>query len=170
MVNFGIPYGISAFGLAQRLGINRNEAAGLIDQYFNQFSGVRDYIDRTLDFAREKGYVETITGRRRYLRDINSGNGTVRSAAERNAINMPIQGTAADMIKIAMATVHKRIREEGLMTRLLLQVHDELVFEVPESEIETVRPIIVDAMSAALRLDVPIVVDTGTGHNWLEAH
>ncbi|RKX30387.1 MAG: DNA polymerase I [Verrucomicrobia bacterium] len=170
MVNFGIPYGISAFGLAQRLGINRNEAGGLIDQYFSQFSGVRDYINRTLESAREKGYVETIKGRRRTLRDINSGNGTVRSAAERNAINMPIQGTAADMIKIAMARVHQRIREKGLKTRLLLQVHDELVFEVPKSEIETVRPIIVDAMSTALQLEVPIVVDTGAGRNWLEAH
>jgi DNA polymerase-1 len=170
MVNFGIPYGISAFGLAQRLGINRNEAGVLIDQYFDQFSGVRSYIDRTLDFARKKEYVETIKGRRRYLRDINSGNGTVRAAAERNAINMPIQGTAADMIKIAMATVHQRIRDNGLKTRLLLQVHDELVFEVPEIEVETVRPIIVDAMSTALQLNVPIVVDTGIGRNWLEAH
>lgn len=170
MVNFGIPYGISAFGLAQRLGASRTEAAELIDQYFNQFGSVRDYIDQTLESAREKGYVETITGRRRYLRDINSGNGTVRGAAERNAINMPIQGTAADMIKIAMARVQRSIREAGLKTRLLLQVHDELVFEVPVGEVETVRPLIVDAMVDALELKVPIVVDTGTGHNWLEAH
>ena len=170
MVNFGIPYGISAFGLAQRLGASRTEAAELIDQYFSQFGGVRDYIERTLTFAREKGYVETITGRRRYLRDINSGNGTVRGAAERNAINMPIQGTAADMIKIAMARLRRSLGEAGLKTRLLLQVHDELVFEVPESEVETVRPLIVDAMVNALELQVPIVVDTGIGRNWLEAH
>ncbi len=170
MVNFGIPYGISAFGLAQRLGSNRSEAAELIGQYFNQFAGVRDYIDRTLENAREKGYVETVTGRRRYLRDINSGNGTVRGGAERNAINMPIQGTAADMIKIAMTRVHRDIRAAGLQTRLLLQVHDELVFEVPRSEVEAVTPIIVEAMVSALKLDVPIVVETGTGENWLQAH
>ena len=170
MVNFGIPYGISPFGLAQRLGVGRTEAAELIDQYFAQFSGVQGYIDRTLACAREKGYAETITGRRRFLRDINSGNATVRSAAERNAINMPIQGTAADMIKIAMARVRDRLREKHLQTRLLLQVHDELVFEVPETEVETVRPLIVEAMTTALDLPVPIVVETGIGRNWLEAH
>ncbi|MEZ5277642.1 MAG: DNA polymerase I [Opitutaceae bacterium] len=170
MVNFGIPYGISPFGLAQRLGIGRAEAGELIDQYFAQFSGVQAYIDQTLSKARERGYVETITGRRRILRDINSGNGTVRSAAERNAINMPIQGTAADMIKIAMARIRKSLRQAGLQTRLLLQVHDELVFEVPESEVDQVKPLITEAMVHALELPVPIVVETGTGKNWLEAH
>ncbi len=124
----------------------------------------------SIEEAKKKGYVSTLYGRRRNLPDIHSSNSVVRGIAERNAINMPIQGTAADMIKIAMATVHRRIREKRLMTRLLLQVHDELVFEVPKNEIETVRPIIVDAMTTALQLDVPIVVDTGTGHNWLEAH
>ena len=170
MVNFGIPYGISAFGLSQRLGIARAEGNALIEQYFSQFPRVRDYVDRTLEFCRENGFVETITGRRRYLRDINSANATVRGSAERNAINMPIQGTAADMIKIAMVRVHNALRRENLKTKLLLQVHDELVFELYRTEESTVLPLVEDAMKNALELDVPIVVDMGVGNNWLEAH
>ena len=170
MVNFGIPYGISAFGLSQRLGIARAEGNALIEQYFSQFPRVRDYVDRTLEFCRENGFVETITGRRRYLRDINSANATVRGSAERNAINMPIQGTAADMIKIAMVRVHDALRREDLETKLLLQVHDELVFELYRTEESTVLPLVEDAMKNALELDVPIVVDMGVGDNWLEAH
>lgn len=170
MVNFGIPYGISAFGLSQRLGISRAEGKELIGQYFAQFPKVLDYIERTLQFCRENGFVETITGRRRYLRDIQSANATVRGSAERNAINMPIQGTAADMIKIAMVRVHELLRRERMQTKLLLQVHDELVFELYRPEESTIRPLVEEAMKHALDLDVPIVVDIGVGDNWLEAH
>ena len=172
MVNFGIPYGISAFGLAQRLGASRTEAAELIDTYFNQFPGIRGYIDTTLNFAREHGYVETLTGRRRYLRDIHSANATVRASAERNAVNMPIQGTAADMIKIAMINIQTALTQGGnFRTRLLLQVHDELIFDLYIPEKDTVAPIIEEAMKIALPLDnVPIVVEAGIGANWLESH
>ena len=129
MVNYGIAYGISAFGLAQRLGIPRKEAAEIIDQYFKQFPGIRKYMGDTMAFARKHGYVETVTGRRRYMRDIRSANDTVRGAAERNAINAPIQGTAADMIKLAMINIHAELNRRKLKTRMLLQVHDELVFD-----------------------------------------
>jgi len=170
MVNFGIPYGISAFGLAQRLNIARGEAAELIDGYFAKFSGIRGYIDRTIAFAHRHGYVETVTGRRRALPDIHSANATTRAAAERNAINTPIQGTAADMIKIAMARVHDGLRAGGLRSRLLLQVHDELLLEVPRTEVDEVRALVEKCMKTALPLAVPIVVETGVGANWLEAH
>jgi DNA polymerase-1 len=170
MVNFGIPYGISAFGLSQRLGIPRKESAAMIAQYFSQFPKVRDYIGETLEFCRSNGYVQTITGRRRYLRDINSANGTTRASAERNAINMPIQGTSADMIKIAMARIWRSFQERNLRTKLLLQVHDELVFELFRTEEETVVPLVRDGMAGALELGVPITVDIGMGENWLEAH
>ena len=170
MVNFGIPYGISAFGLAQRLGVSRTEAAALIDAYFKQFPGILNYIEKTLDFARENGYVETLTGRRRYLREIHSANATIRASAERNAINMPIQGTSADMIKIAMTRIHRELATRKLRTRLLLQVHDELVFELFRSEEENVRTLVEEAMKNALPLKVPIVVEMGMGHNWLQAH
>ena len=170
MVNFGIPYGISAFGLAQRLNIPRGEAAALIDGYFDKFSGIRGYIDRTIAFAHRHGYVETVTGRRRALPDIHSANATTRAGAERNAINTPIQGTAADMIKIAMARVHAELRRRGLRARLLLQVHDELLLEVPRAEIDAVRALVENCMKTALPLPVPIVVETGVGDNWLEAH
>ena len=171
MVNFGIPYGISAFGLAQRLGASRTEAAELIDAYFNQFPGIRGYIDNTLGFAREHGYVETLTGRRRYLSDIRSANATVRASAERNAVNMPIQGTAADMIKIAMIHIHNAFKEGRFRTQLLLQVHDELVFDLYMAEKDTVVLLIEEAMKNALPLEgVPIAVETGIGANWLEAH
>ena len=169
MVNFGIIYGISAFGLAQRLRIPRKEAAGIIENYFSQYPAVKAYIDRTIEAAREKGFVETISGRRRYIRDINTRNATVRSAAERYAINAPIQGSAADMIKLAMIRIHDLLRRTRSKTRLLLQVHDELVFELHRDEkhlLEDIRSLMCDA----LPLDVPVTVDCGTGFNWLDAH
>jgi DNA polymerase-1 len=169
-VNFGIIYGQSAFGLAENLSISRGEAKDLIENYFLQFSGVKKYMDDTINFAREYGYVQTLLGRRRYLRDITSSNGVVRGFAERNAINAPIQGTAADMIKVAMINVQKALHEGKFETKLLLQVHDELVFDVPLNEVETVKPVIEKAMVDALKLDVPVEVGIGTGKTWLEAH
>jgi DNA polymerase-1 len=170
MVNFGIAYGISAFGLAQRLGIPRKEAAAIIDQYFAQYPGIARYMRETIEFARRHGYVETVTGRRRYLRDIRSANATVRGSAERNAINAPIQGTAADMIKLAMINIHRDLTERKLRTRMLLQVHDELVFDVYVPEEQVVRPLIAERMKTAIPLETPIVVEMGTGRTWLEAH
>jgi DNA polymerase I len=170
MVNFGIAYGISAFGLAQRLGIPRAEAGAIIDQYFRQFPGIRQYMDDTIAFAREHGYVQTLTGRRRYLRDIRSANNTVRNAAERNAINAPIQGTAADMIKLAMIAIHQELMRRNLKTRMLLQVHDELVFDLYLPEEKEVLPLVEEKMKAAIPLPVPMGVEMGVGENWLEAH
>jgi len=171
MVNFGIPYGISAFGLAQRLGtVSRTEAQEIIDSYFAQFPGIPGYMESQKESAKEKGYVETVCGRRRYLRDINSSNGTVRAGAERNAINMPIQGTAADMIKIAMVRIQKSMNEANLQSRMLLQVHDELVFDLEPSEETTLRELVTDGMIGALELDCPIEIEIGIGDNWLEAH
>ena len=171
MVNFGIPYGISAFGLAQRLGtVSRTEAQEIINNYFAQFPGIPGYMSRMQESAKAKGYVETITGRRRYLQDINSRNGTIRAAAERNAINMPIQGTAADMIKIAMVNVQNALVEQGLNTRMLLQVHDELIFDLDPSEEVAVRALVTEGMKKALDLKCPIEIDIGLGGNWLEAH
>ncbi|HOX55522.1 MAG TPA: DNA polymerase I [Candidatus Paceibacterota bacterium] len=170
MVNFGIAYGMSAFGLSQRLGIPRAEAGEIIDQYFRQFPGIRRYMDETIEFARKKGYVETVTGRRRYLRDIRSANNTIRGAAERNAINAPIQGTAADMIKLAMINLHRELARRNLKTRMLLQVHDELVFDLYLPEEQEVLPLVEEKMKTAIQLDVPMAVEMGTGGNWLEAH
>lgn len=171
MVNFGIIYGISAFGLAQRLAIPRGEAAEIINSYFRQYPGVKNYMTRTIEFAREHGYVETVTGRRRYLRDITSANATIRSAAERNAINSPIQGTAADMIKIAMVSVHNALEAGGYKTRMILQVHDELVFELYLLEKEAILPMVKEKMETAIpSLRVPINVEIGVGKNWLVAH
>lgn len=169
-VNFGIIYGISAFGLQQRLNIPRGEANELIENYFDKYPGVRDYIDRTIEFAREHGYVATRTGRRRYIRDINSRNFSLRSAAERLAMNSPLQGTAADMLKRAMIAVHRELKEGGYRTKMLLTVHDELVFDLHREEQETAVPVIEEAMRTAMPLRVPIVVETGIGDNWLEAH
>ncbi len=169
-VNFGIIYGISPFGLAERLDIPRWQASELIEQYFDQYPGVRRYLDETVEFARDKGYVETVTGRRRYLRDINSRNATTRKGAERNAINTRIQGTAADMIKLAMSRIHRLLREEGLRSAMLLQVHDELVFDLHRDEIETLPPLVAREMREALPMEVPIEIEMGTGDNWLEAH
>lgn len=171
MVNFGIIYGISAFGLSERLNIPRKEAASIIDNYFAKYPRIKAYMDESIDIAREKGYVETIKGRRRYLRDINSSNHTVRGYAERNAINAPIQGSAADMIKIAMINIHKDFKEQKLKSKMLLQVHDELVFDVLKEELEVVKPIIENRMKNAMTtLSVPMEVGMGTGINWLEAH
>ena len=168
MVHYGIAYGISAFGLSQRLGIARKEATDIINEYFNQFPGIRRYMDDTIAFAREHGYVQTVTGRRRYLRDIRSANNTVRNAAERNAINAPIQGSAADMIKLAMIHIHRELA--GFKTRMLLQVHDELVFDLYGPEEKQVRTLVEEKMKTALPLDVPMVVEIGVGKTWLEAH
>jgi DNA polymerase-1 len=170
MVNYGIAYGISAFGLAQRLSIPRKEGAEIINNYFNQFSGIRKFMDDTIAFARKRGYVETVTGRRRYIRDINSSNSTVRGAAERTAINAPIQGTAADMIKLAMVNIHRELNQRKLKTKMLLQVHDELVLDLYKSEEKEVRELVEEKMKTAIPLEVPIEVETGVGENWLEAH
>ena len=169
-VNFGIMYGIGPFGLANRLGITQGEARDIISRYFERFPGVKRYINDTLERARKTGYVETLLGRRRYIPDIASKNQNVRGNAERQAINMPIQGTAADMIKRAMIAVHGELAARRLGARLLLQVHDELVLEVPEGEQEEVKQIVVERMRDALPLNVPVKVDAGTGANWLEAH
>lgn len=169
-VNFGIIYGQSAFGLAENLNISRGEAKELIENYFREFSGVKKYMDDTINFAREYGYVQTLMGRRRYLRDITSNNGVVRGFAERNAINAPIQGTAADMIKVAMINVQAALKQNNFQTKLLLQVHDELVFDVPLNEVEAVKPVIEQAMVNALKLEVPVEVGIGVGKTWLEAH
>ncbi|QDW27035.1 DNA polymerase I [Pedobacter sp. KBS0701] len=169
-VNFGIIYGQSAFGLSQNLGIPRKEAAEIIEQYFAQYPGIKRYMSDTMNFARENGFVETIMGRRRYLRDINSANQTVRGFAERNAINAPIQGSAADMIKIAMINIHKEMKAQNLQSTMTMQVHDELVFDVLRSEKEAMKAIIEDKMANAIKLTVPIVVEIGEGDNWLAAH
>ena len=169
-VNFGIIYGISAFGLQQRLNIPRKEANELIENYFDKYPGVKSYIERTIDFAREHGYVATQTGRRRYIRDISSRNFSLRSAAERLAMNSPIQGTAADMLKLAMIRVHAALRQHQLQTKMLLTVHDEIVFDMLRDEEQAVKPVIREAMQTALDMDVPIVVEIGVGENWLEAH
>jgi len=169
-VNFGIIYGQSAFGLSQNLGISRKEAAEIIDQYFTQYTGIRKYMGEVIEFAKENGYVETILKRRRYLRDINSANMTVRGFAERNAINAPIQGSAADLIKIAMINIQKDIAEKGLEGKMIMQVHDELVFDVPNHEIDEFKAIIENRMKNAIEMQVPIEIEIGEGKNWLEAH
>ena len=169
-VNFGIIYGQSAFGLSQNLGIPRKEAAEIIENYFATYPGIKQYMNDTMNFARENGYVCTLMGRRRYLRDINSANATVRGFAERNAINAPIQGSAADMIKIAMINIHREFKALGLDSRMTMQVHDELVFDVPNYEIEKVKPIITELMKHAIKTEVPILAEVGVGQNWLEAH
>ncbi len=169
-VNFGIIYGMSAFGLSERLDIPRKEAADIISAYFTQYPGIRDYMQKTIIFAKSHGFVETLMKRRRYLRDIGSGNATVRQMAERNAINAPIQGTAADMIKIAMINIFADIEKRQLKSKMILQVHDELVFDVHKSEVDTVKELVRTGMQNALTLDVPVVVDMNTGGNWLEAH
>ena len=169
-VNFGIIYGMSAFGLAERLGISRSEASEIIKNYFKEYIGIQEYIDKQVDFAKQHGYVETMLGRRRYLKDINAGNSVVRNFAERNAINAPIQGTSADMIKIAMANIHKEMTDNNMKSKMILQVHDELVFDVYKEELDFLSNIVKDKMINALPLNVPIEVNLNTGTNWLEAH
>lgn len=170
MVNFGIIYGISAFGLSERLGIGRKEAADIIENYFEQFPGIKKYMDDTILSARANGYVETLKHRRRYLKDIHSTNSFVRGFAERNAINAPIQGSSADMIKMAMIDIHAWLKNSKLKTKMILQVHDELVFDVPKDELEIVKPEIEKLMKSALPLKVPVEVEVKDGRNWLEAH
>ena len=168
--NFGIIYGISTFGLAERLNIPRSEAKQLIDGYFETFPQVKAYMEQSIETARQKGYVETLNGRKRMLPDINSHNSVVRGYAERNAINAPIQGSAADIIKIAMVRIFERFEKEGLQAKMILQVHDELNFSVPINEIDVVIRIVKEEMEQAAVLRVPLIADTGTGSNWLEAH
>ncbi|MEY4293259.1 MAG: polymerase, partial [Bacteroidota bacterium] len=171
-VNFGIIYGQSAFGLAENLGISRTEAKTIIENYFAQYPAIKTYMDANVQFAKQHGYVATILGRKRWLSDINSSNQTVRGFAERNAINAPIQGSAADMIKLAMIEVDKQLRALQLKSKMVLQVHDELVFDTPKEEVDTLKTLITQAMSAAMLLpnEVPVLVETGVGNNWLEAH
>ncbi len=171
-VNFGIIYGQTAFGLAGSLGIGRTEAKEIIDNYFTQYPGIKRYMDETINFAREHGYVQTLKGRKRYLADINSANQTVRGFAERNAINSPIQGTAADMIKLAMIKVYHEMKKTTLKSKMILQVHDELVFDVPENEVDEMKELVVRSMESAMLLpyDVPVNAEAGVGANWLAAH
>jgi len=169
-VNFGIVYGISAFGLSERLNIPRREAAELIEQYFIEYPGVKEYMNANIQYARENGFVETIMGRRRYLKDINSNNSVVRGYAERNAINAPIQGSSADIIKIAMIEIYKEFREKQLISKMLLQVHDELVFDVLKKELPDVKTIVQNKMINSYKMSIPLEIDMNTGQNWLEAH
>ena len=168
--NFGIIYGISVFGLAERMNVDRKEAKELIDGYFETYPGVKAYMDKSIQVAQEKGYVETIFHRKRFLPDINSRNAVVRGYAERNAINAPIQGSAADIIKVAMARIYQRFQTEGIQAKMILQVHDELNFSVPVNEKERVEEIVIEEMEKAYRMHVPLKADCGWGKNWLEAH
>jgi DNA polymerase-1 len=169
-VNFGIIYGVSAFGLSNQTSLSRSESAALIEAYYQTYPRLKSYIQEQIDFARENGYVQTILGRRRYLKDINSQNAIVRGGAERNAVNAPIQGSAADIIKIAMINIHQKLTSENWKSKMLLQVHDELVFDVHNSELEKIKPMIKHEMEHAFMLDVPLDVDLGAGKDWLEAH
>ncbi len=170
-VNFGILYGLGAYGLSQRLGIGRTEAQKIIDDYLNKYPGIKKYVEDTIATTQKKGYAETLCGRRRYFPNINSQNRNLRSADERAAINLPIQGTAADMMKIAMIGIHKRFKERKLRTMMILQIHDELLFEVPENELELVQQIVREEMQNSLSLgEVPVVVDIGIGDSWFDAH
>ena len=170
MVNFGIIYGISPFGLSQRLGILRRDAAMLIDSYFREYPRVKEFMENAVAAARATGYAATLTGRRRALRDIDSRNAPARQAAERDAVNTPVQGTAADLMKIAMVRVARALGEAGLKARMVLQIHDELLFDSPRAEAERVAEIAKREMSAAMDLGVPLEVSAGIGENWLEAH
>jgi DNA polymerase-1 len=169
-VNFGILYGIGPFGLKTRLGIPQSHAKEIIETYFKTFKKVKNYIEDSVTKAKEKGFAETLYGRRRFLRNINSKNHVVRQFEERVAINMPIQGSAADMIKIAMIKIHNELEKRKAKTKMVLQVHDELLFDAHKDEVEELRPVIKKLMENAIPLDVPIVVDTGVGKNWLDAH
>ena len=168
--NFGIIYGISAFGLAERMGVTRGEAKQLIEEYFQTYPGVKAYMEKSIEMVREKGYAETIFHRRCQLPDINSNNSVVRGYAERNAINAPIQGSAADIIKIAMVRVARRMKEEGIKSKMILQVHDELNFSVLPEEKERLQNLVIEEMQGAAQLSVPLIADCGWGKNWLEAH
>ncbi len=169
-VNFGIIYGISAFGLAENIGVSRTEAKNMIEQYFDHYPGIKIFMESQKEFARDNGYVETIMKRRRYLSEINSNSGMLRAFAERNAINAPIQGSSADMIKVAMINVYKQMKAKNLKSKMILQVHDELIFDCVKDEVEVLNTLVVEEMKKALPLDVPIIVDSNTGDNWLQAH
>ena len=169
-INFGLIYGISAFGLGKQLSISRNLAAEYMAMYFEKYPGVKQYMESTKEGASQNGYVETLFGRRLYLRDINASNAMRRQASERVAINAPVQGTAADIMKIAMINVHKAIKKEKIEAKLILQVHDELILDTPEGEIDAVVNLITDSMMGAAKLDVPLEVDIGIGDNWDQAH
>lgn len=170
VANFGIIYGISSFGLSQRLGIPRNEAKNFIAKYFKTYPGVRIYMDKCIADAREKGYVSTIFGRRRYLPGITSKNHVVRGLAERNAINTPVQGSAADIIKLSMINVFRKMKAEGLKSKMVLQVHDELVFDVITSELNRLCDIVKQEMESVVQLSIPLTTECSYGKNWLEAH
>ena len=167
-VNFGVIYGMSDYGLEQATELSREDAAKYIKAYFEKYPGVRKYLDETKEKARRDGYVETLLGRRRYIPDINSANRQVREAAERMAINMPVQGTSADIIKVAMIKLYNELKERKLKSKMLLQVHDELIFEVPDAEMDEMRPLVTRLMSTAVSLSVPVKVDTKVGKNWGE--
>ncbi len=169
-VNFGIIYGVSAFGLSQQTDLNRTEAKKLIELYYSSYPKLNDYINNQINFARDNGYVETILGRRRYLRNIHSQNAIVRSSSERNAVNAPIQGSAADIIKLAMINIQNIIEKEKLKSKMLLQVHDELVFDVHKSELKFLKSMVKKEMENAYKLDIPLIVEIGIGNNWIEAH
>jgi DNA polymerase-1 len=170
MVNFGIIYGISAFGLSQRLGVKRTEAKEIIDNYFLEFPKIKEYMDSTISYAKEKGYVETIFKRKRFLPNINSGNATMRGFDERNAINAPIQGSAADIIKLAMVNIHKKMLVQKMESKLLLQVHDELVLDMVIEEQKDLEKLVKQEMMESVKFNVPLEVEIGCGENWLMAH
>jgi DNA polymerase-1 len=169
-VNFGILYGIGPFGLKTRLGVTQSHAKEIIETYFKTFKRVKEFMDNSVLSAREKGYAETLMGRRRFLRNINSNNRVVRQFEERVAINMPIQGSAADMIKLAMITIHKELEKRKAKTKMVLQVHDELVFDAHKDEVDELLPLIKNKMETAMPINVPVVAEVGTGDNWLDAH
>jgi len=168
--NFGIIYGISAFGLSQRLNISRSEAKELIDGYFDNFPKIKQFMDAQIELARKNGFVQTIKGRKRYLKDINSANAMVRGMAERNAINAPIQGSAADIIKIAMINIYRQLKEQQLKSKMVLQVHDELNFDVFKPELEAVKEIVKTGMESVIDIGVHLTVEMNAAKNWLDAH
>jgi len=170
IVNFGIIYGVSAFGLSNQTNLNRSESKLIIDNYYNSYPALKEFMTNQINFARENGFVQTILGRKRFLNDINSRNGMVRSSAERNAINTPVQGSAADIIKLSMIKINEELKKHSLKSKLILQVHDELVFDVPQEEVDLIKKIIIENMENAYKLKVPLIVDLGIGNNWLEAH
>ena len=170
IVNFGIIYGVSAFGLSNQTNLSRSESKIIIDNYYNSYPALKEFMSNQINFARENGFVQTILGRKRFLNDINSRNGMIRSSAERNAINTPVQGSAADIIKLSMINIANELKNNSLKSKLILQVHDELVFDVPLEEVDLIKKIIIDKMENAYKLKVPLTVDLGVGNNWLEAH
>jgi len=170
IVNFGIIYGVSAFGLSNQTNLTRSESKLIIENYYNSYPLLKEFMSNQINYARENGFVKTIVGRKRFLNDINSRNGMIRSSAERNAVNTPVQGSAADIIKISMIKIFNDLNKNSMKTKLILQVHDELIFEAPLDEIDEAKKIIIENMENAYKLEVPLTVDIGVGKNWLEAH